>query len=71
MKEVIKICCKIVLVVYVGVVRDFGMEVVCQVFLEVDKDNFMVVSYRNGKVFVVGGIIVILLEKQVQSLNNF
>lgn len=64
MKEATKTRCKIVSVVYVGAVRDFGIEVACQALLEADKDNFTVASYRNGKVFAVGGIIVIPLEKQ-------
>lgn len=63
MKEAAKLPCKIVSVVYVGAIRDQGIEVFSQALLESDKDNFTVASYRNGKVFAVGGIMVIPLEK--------
>lgn len=63
MKEAVRLPCKIVSVVYVGAIRDHGIEVVSQALLESDKDNFTVASYRNGKVFAVGGIMVIPLEK--------
>lgn len=61
MKEATRQRCKIVSVVYVGAVRDHGIEVASQALLEADKDNFTVASYRNGKVFTVGGIMVIPL----------
>lgn len=63
MKEAMRLTCKIVSVVYVGAIRDHGIEVVSQALLESDKDNFTVASYRNGKVFAVGGIMVIPLDK--------
>lgn len=63
MKEATRQRCKIVSVVYVGAVRDHGIQVASQALLEADKDNFTVASYRNGKVFTVGGIMVIPLEK--------
>ena len=63
MKEATRQRCKIVSVVYVGAVREHGIEVASQALLEADKDNFTVASYRNGKVFTVGGIMVIPLEK--------
>lgn len=63
MKETSRQSCKIVSVVYVGAVRDHGIEVASQALLDADKDNFTVASYRNGKVFTVGGIMVIPLEK--------
>lgn len=63
MKEAMRLPCKIVSVVYVGAIRDHGIEIVSQASLESDKDNFTVASYRNGKVFAVGGVMVIALEK--------
>ena len=63
MKEAMRLPCKIVSVVYVGAIRDHGIEVASQALLDSDKDNFSVASYRNGKVFAVGGIMVIPLEK--------
>lgn len=63
MKEAMRLPCKIVSVVYVGAIRDCGIAVVSQALLDSDKDNFTVASYRNGKVFAVGGIMVIPLEK--------
>ena len=62
MKEATKLPCKIVSVVYVGAIRDYGIEVLSQALLDSDKDNFTVASYRNGKVFAVGGIMVIPLD---------
>lgn len=63
MKETARQRCKIVSVVYVGAIRDHGIGVASQALLEADKDNFTVASYRNGKVFTVGGIMVIPLAK--------
>lgn len=63
LKEAARLPCKIVSLVYVAAIRDHGIEFVSQASLESDKDNFIVASYRNGRVFAVGGVMVIPLEK--------
>ena len=63
LKEAGRQTCKIVSVVYVGAVRDRGIQVASQALLEAEKDNFTAASYRNGHVFAVGGVIVVSLDK--------
>ncbi|KAK3755896.1 hypothetical protein QZH41_001186 [Actinostola sp. cb2023] len=54
MKEGLGQPCKVVTVVYVGAVRDNGIDVATQAILDNDKDIFTAGCYRNGHVFAHG-----------------
>lgn len=53
--------CKVVTLVYVGAVRDNGIDIATQALLENDRDLFTAASYRNGHVFAVAQAMVVTL----------
>lgn len=62
MKEALCQPCKVVSLVYVGAVRDNGIDAATQALLDNDKDIFTAACYRNGHVFAMCAIIVVALD---------
>jgi len=54
--------CKVVTLVYVGAVRDKGIDIATQALLEIDKDLFTAASHRNGHVFAVAAAMVVTFD---------
>ncbi|XP_048590399.1 dynein light chain Tctex-type 5-B-like [Nematostella vectensis] len=62
MKEGSGQTCKIVSLVYVGAVRGNGIEFASQAMVDFERDNFTAGCYRNGHIFAMAGIMVIVLD---------
>lgn len=62
MKEAKGQSCKVVTLVYVGAVRNNGIDIATQALIENDRDLFTAASYRNGHVFAVATAMVVALD---------